>query len=82
MAYPNIRIYSQNSGEYWYFDLRNFTNNGGNHTTFPFQILFTSNNTTTIGWFDVYFYSGGNLYTDSNDQLWILADTGMTNQFV
>jgi hypothetical protein len=82
MAYPNLRVYSQNTGQYWYYDLRNFTNNGSNHTTFPFQVIFNSNNTTAVGWFDVYFYSGGNLYTDSNDQLWILADTGMSSQFV
>jgi hypothetical protein len=82
MAYPNLRVYSQNTGATWYYDLRNFTNNGSNHTTFPFQMIFNSSNTTTTGWFDVYFYSGGNLYTDSNDQLWILADTGMTSQFV
>jgi hypothetical protein len=82
MAYPNLRVYSQNTGQYWYYDLRNFTNNGSNHVTFPFQVIFNSNNTTAVGWFDVYFYSGGNLFTDSNDQLWILADTGMSSQFV
>jgi len=82
MAYPNLRVYSQNTGQYWYYDLRNFTNNGSNHTTFPFQMIFNSGNTTATGWFDVYFYSGGNLYTDGNDQLWILADTGMSSQFV
>jgi hypothetical protein len=82
MAYPNLRVYSQNTGQFWYYDLRNFTNNGSNHTTFPFQMIFSSGNTTAVGWFDVYFYSGGNLYTDGNDQLWILADTGMSNQFV
>jgi hypothetical protein len=82
MAYPALRVYSQNTGQVWYYDLRNFTNNGGNHVTFPFQMIFNSNNTTTTGWFDVYFYQNGNCNTDTNDQLWILADTAMTNQFV
>jgi hypothetical protein len=82
MAYPAMRIYSQNSGLYYYYDLRAYTNVTYNHATFPFEVLFTSNNATTVGWFDVYFYQNGGVITDGNDQLWVICNTSMTNQFV
>ena len=82
MAYPAMRIYSQTSGLYYYYDLRAYTNITYNHATFPFEVLFTSSNATTTGWFDVYFYQNGGVITDSNDQLWVICNTSMTNQFV
>lgn len=82
MAYPAMRIYSQTSGLYYYYDLRAYTNVAYNHVTFPFEVLFTSNNATTTGWFDVYFYQNGGVITDGNDQLWVICNTSMSNQFV
>jgi hypothetical protein len=82
MAYPAMRIYSQTSGLYYYYDLQAYTNVTYNHVTFPFEVLFTSNNATTVGWFDVYFYQNGGVITDGNDQLWVTCNTSMTNQFV
>jgi hypothetical protein len=82
MAYPAMRIYSQNSGLYYYYDLRAYTNVTYNHATFPFEVLFTSSNATTVGWFDVFFYQNGGVITDGNDQLWVICNTSMTNQFV
>ena len=77
-----MRIYSQNSGLYYYYDLQAYTNITYNHATHPFQVIFSSNNATTVGWFDVYFYQNGGVITDGNDQLWVLCNTSMTNQFV
>jgi hypothetical protein len=68
-AYPYLRVYSQNSGSYYYYSFEAFTNNGGNHVTFPFEIVLTAS-VLGSGWHDVYFYNAGNCNTDTNDQLW------------
>ena len=68
-AYPTLRVYSQSYGIYWYFSFEAFTNNGGNHVTFPFEIVFSGTGYPYSGWFDLYFYNNGNCNTDGNDQL-------------
>lgn len=82
MVYPAIRIYSQSTGQYWYYDLQAYTNVAYNHATFPIHIQFSSNQSLATGWFDVYVYQNGGVITDGNDQLWLLCDTAMSNQFV
>ena len=71
MAYPYLRIYSQNSGSYYTYSFNAFTNNGGNHVTFPFEIVLSASVLNNAGWHDVYIYNAGNCNTDSNDQLWV-----------
>ena len=71
-AYPVLRLYSQTSGAYYSYSLEAFTNNGGNHVTFPFErVIYPSEVGNTTGWFDVYVYNNGNCNTDTNDQLWV-----------
>ena len=69
--YPQIRIYSQSTGQYWYYAFNNFSNLTYCHTTFPFHVVFASDVTTATGWFDVYIYNGGGCSTDDNDQLYV-----------
>ena len=72
LTYPVLRIYSQSSGATYYYSLQAFINNTYNHLTFPFDEVFYPNELgQTTGWFDVYFYSNGNISTDGNDQLWV-----------
>ena len=72
-AYPYLRVYSQSTGIYWYFSLEAFTNVGGNHTTFPFEVILPGNGYPYSGWYDCYVYNNGNCNTDTNDQLWLSA---------
>lgn len=69
MAYYTIRIYSQSTGQVWYFPLNSFTNVANNHITVPIYAIFTSGYTTATGWFDIYVYNAGNCVTDGNDIL-------------
>ena len=74
-AYPYIRFYSHSSGATWTYSFENYTNNGGNHVTFPIELMiFPGDFSYTGGWFDVYVYNAGNCGTDTNDQLWINAE--------
>jgi hypothetical protein len=82
LAFPTIRVIHQATGQTWDYDLRAYFNVPYSHTTFPIGIIFNSNNTLTTGWYDVYVFNGGGVLTDGNDQLWILANTSMSNQFV
>ena len=75
LAYPQIRTYSQNTGATFNTDLRNFTNNGYNHVTFPFEVVLTINQLPAVGWYDVYLYNGGNCNTDGNDQYWLTCNS-------
>ena len=68
-VYPTFRLYSQSGGTYTYYETRSFTNNGYNHVCYPFDYVATIDNIPNSGWFDLYFYSGGGLYIDSNDCL-------------
>lgn len=69
MAYPTIRIYSQSTGQYWFFQTNNYTNNGYNHITVPIYAIFNEGYTTATGWFDIYVYNNGGANTDTNDIL-------------
>lgn len=69
MAYYTIRVYSQSTGQVWYFPLNSFTNVASNHITVPIYAMFTSGYTTATGWFDIYVYNAGNCVTDGNDIL-------------
>jgi hypothetical protein len=69
MAYPTIRIYSQSTGQVWYFQTNNYTNNSYNHITVPVYAVFTSGYSTATGWFDIYVYNAANCNTDGNDIL-------------
>jgi hypothetical protein len=71
LAYPYMRIYSQNSGVYRTYAFPAFTNVVNNHVTFPFEYVFLNSDLPEQGWFDIYFYNGGGCLTDYNDQLWI-----------
>ena len=73
LAYPYVRIYSQSSGQYWYYSLQAFTNGTYNHVTFPFSIIFNDYTpaVSATGWFDVYIYNSSGCNTDTNDQLWL-----------
>jgi hypothetical protein len=66
-----VRIYNQNSGNYYTFTFNTFTNNAYNHVTVPLN-CFIGN--TGSGWNDVYVYSSG-YATDGNDQLQITVLT-------
>ena len=68
-AYYIIRIYSQQTGQFWYFQYNNFTNVTFNHITVPVYVVFTSGYTSATGWFDIYVYNAGNCITDGNDIL-------------
>ena len=68
MMQTTIRIYSQSTGQYFYYPLNSFVNNGYNHFTVPLNII---SNGLPTGWFDVYVYSTSGWITDSNDQLTI-----------
>jgi hypothetical protein len=66
MMQTTIRIYSQSTGQYFYYAQNSFVNNGYNHFTVPLNII---SNGLPTGWFDVYVYSTSGWITDSNDQL-------------
>jgi hypothetical protein len=68
---PTLRIYSQNTGTYYYYTMYAYQNVGYAHTQFGIDIPF--NNTDSNGWYDVYMQAGGNLITDGNDNLIITA---------
>jgi hypothetical protein len=70
-VYPTFRLYSQNSGAYTYYETRSFTNFGGNHVCYPIDYVVSFANIPTAGWYDLYFYSGGGLFSDGNDRLQI-----------
>jgi len=80
-AYYTMRIYSQSTGQVWYFQLNNFTNFGLNHITVPIYAVFTSGYSTATGWFDIYVYNAGNCITDPNDILDIHVITLPASQF-
>ena len=81
-AYPWLRIHHPPTGQYWDYDLSAYLNAIYSHTTFPISLTFNSNNTLTTGWYDIQIFNNGNCLSDSGDQLWILANTAMSNQFV
>jgi hypothetical protein len=70
-AYPYLRIYSTASGVYRYFSFEAFTNNGGNHVTFPIELVLDASQLPESGWFHMYWYNNGSCNTDYNDQLWV-----------
>jgi hypothetical protein len=72
-----VRIYNQNSGNYYTFTANTFTNNAYNHVTVPLN-CFIGN--TGSGWNDVYVYSSG-YATDGNDQLQITVLTLPVNAY-
>jgi hypothetical protein len=67
-----VRIYNQNSGNYYTFYFNTFTNNTYNHVTVPLN-CFIGN--TGSGWNDVYVFNNSGYSTDGNDQLLINALT-------
>jgi hypothetical protein len=72
-----VRIYNQNSGNYYTFTYNTFTNNAYNHVSIPLN-CFIGN--TGSGWNDVYVYSSG-YNTDGNDQLQITVLTLPVNAY-
>jgi hypothetical protein len=68
-VYPTFRLYSHASGAYTYYESRSFTNFGGNHVCYPIDYWVSPANIPNTGWYDLYFYSGGGLFSDSNDRL-------------
>ena len=70
-AYPYLRIYSTASGVYRYFSFEAFTNNGGNHVTFPIELILDPSQLPEYGWFHMYWYNNGSCQTDYNDQFWL-----------
>ena len=68
-VYPTFRLYSQTAGTYTYYESRSFTNVGGNHVCYPIDYWVSPANIPNTGWYDLYFYSGGGLYSDTNDRL-------------
>jgi hypothetical protein len=67
-----VRIYNQNSGNYFTFYFNTFTNNTYNHVTVPLN-CFIGN--TGSGWNDVYVFNNSGYSTDGNDQLQITVLT-------
>jgi hypothetical protein len=81
MTYANLRVYEQNTGNVWYFDLRACQNLGGEHTTYPIDCVFNDNHSLNSGWYDIYFYSSGGFISDNNDQLIINIQTSNGSQW-
>jgi hypothetical protein len=63
-----VRIYNQNSGNYYTFYFNTFTNNTYNHVSVP---LTCNVGNTGSGWNDVYVFNNSGYSTDGNDQLLI-----------
>jgi hypothetical protein len=61
-----VRIYQQNTGNYYTYYFNTFTNNTFNHVTIP---LFCNVGTLGVGWHDVYVFNNSGYSTDGNDQL-------------
>lgn len=68
-VYPSFRLYSQSAGTYTYYQARTFTNIGSNHVSYPFDQSILGLSLPNSGWYDLYFYSQGGLFTDGNDAL-------------
>jgi hypothetical protein len=79
--YPYIRIYSQSSGYYYYFNQQNYQNITYAHTSYPFSVLLNADNAGDVGWYDIYIYSAGNIITDTNDVLVVTIQTFNGNNF-
>ena len=71
MAYVYVRIYSQSTGGEWGLYLPTFTNNGYNHVTVPFDIIYNGSELPATGWFDLYMANSSGYNTDGNDQMTI-----------
>lgn len=71
MAYVYVRIYSQSTGGEWGLYLPTFTNNGYNHVTVPFDIVYNGSELPATGWFDLYMANSSGYNTDGNDQMTI-----------
>jgi hypothetical protein len=61
-----VRIYQQNTGNYYTYYFNTFTNNAYNHVTIP---LFCNVGTLGVGWHDVFVFNNSGYSTDGNDQL-------------
>ena len=71
MAYVYVRIYSQSTGGEWGLYLPTFTNNGYNHVTVPFDLVYNGSELPATGWFDLYMANSSGYNTDGNDQMTI-----------
>jgi hypothetical protein len=61
-----VRIYQQNTGNYYTYYFNTFTNNAFNHVSIP---LFCNVGTLGVGWHDVFVFNNSGYSTDGNDQL-------------
>ena len=62
-----VRLYSQSTGVYFYFYIRNYQNNSGLQITLPLSLILSLGGTT--GWFDLYIANSALILTDANNQL-------------
>ncbi len=67
-----MRIYSQTSGAYFYYNFRTYQNLTYVQTTYPFELILTEADlgAFSTGWYDFYIYGvAGQISTDGNNQL-------------
>jgi hypothetical protein len=83
LQYVGLRIYSQFSGAYFYYSFQTYQNQAYVQTTYPFEIIVTEATLSAFstGWYDIYFYGGGGVSTDGNDQLYINVEVLPVDSF-
>jgi len=78
-----MRLYSQTSGAYFYYQFRTYQNISIAQTTYPFEIILTDGDlgAFSTGWYDIYIYNVGGCSTDGNDQLHLSVQLLPVNSF-
>ena len=67
-----MRVYSQTSGAYFYYNFRTYQNLTYVQTTYPFELILSEADlgAFSTGWYDFYIYGlAGQISTDANNQL-------------
>jgi len=78
-----MRLYSQTSGAYFYYQFRTYQNISIAQTTYPFEIILTDGDlgAFSTGWYDIYIYNVSGVSTDGNNQLHLCVQLLPVNSF-
>jgi hypothetical protein len=79
-----MRLYSQTSGAYFYYNFRTYQNLTYVQTTYPFEMILTAGDlgAFSTGWFDFYIYGlAGQCQSDGNNQLHVCVEVLPVSDF-